>query len=86
MGIIRMIVVGFIVGVLARFFYPGAVNMGFIMTVLLGIAGSFLAGLIGMALSPAQRAQGLHPAGFLYSILGGMLVIFIVIRFHLLGA
>ena len=86
MGIIRMIVVGFIVGVLARFFYPGAVPLGFIMTVLLGIAGSFLAGLIGMALSPSQRASGLHPAGFLYSILGGMLLIFIVVRFHLLGA
>lgn len=86
MGIIRMIVVGFIVGVLARFFYPGAVPLGFIMTVLLGIAGSFLAGLIGMALSPAQRAAGLHPAGFLYSILGGMLVIFLVVRFHMLGA
>lgn len=86
MGILRMIIVGFIVGVLARFFYPGAVPLGFIMTVILGIAGSFLAGLVGMAISPAQRAQGLHPAGFLWSIVGGMLLIFIVIRFHLLGA
>jgi uncharacterized membrane protein YeaQ/YmgE (transglycosylase-associated protein family) len=86
MGIIRMIVVGFIVGVLARFFYPGAVHMGFLMTVLLGIAGSFLAGLIAMAIHPAQRSAGLHPAGFIASILGGMLLIFIVVRFHLLGA
>lgn len=86
LGVLRMIIVGFIVGVLARFFYPGSVPLGFIMTVLLGIAGSFLAGLIGMALSPSQRGAGLHPAGFLWSILGGMLVIFLVVRFHMFGA
>lgn len=86
MGIVRMIVVGFIVGVLARFFYPGAVPLGFFVTVLLGIAGSFLAGLIAMAVHPAQRSQGLHPAGFLASILGGMLLIFLAIRMHWFGA
>ena len=46
MGIIRMIIVGFIVGVLARFFYPGPVHAGLIVTILLGIAGSFVAGFI----------------------------------------
>ena len=78
MGIIRMIVVGFIVGVLARFFYPGAVPLGFIMTVVLGIAGSFLAGFVVQMMSPASRNQPLHPAGLLASILGGMVLIFIV--------
>jgi hypothetical protein len=39
-----------------------------------------------MAIHPAQRSAGLHPAGFIASILGGMLLIFIVVRFHLLGA
>ena len=86
MGIIRMIVVGLIVGILARFFYPGAIHLNFIVTVLLGIAGSFLAGLIGMALHPAQRGQGLHPAGFIASVLGAMLLLFIAFRFHLIGA
>src|ERR1700712_2860350 len=85
MGIIRMIVVGLIVGILARFFYPGQIPMGLLKTVLLGIAGSFLAGLIGMAIHPAQRSAGLHPAGFIGSILGAMLLIFIVLRFHLRG-
>ena len=75
MGIIRMIVVGFVVGVLARFFYPGQIPLSFLWTVILGIAGSFLAGLIGMAL---------HPAGWIASILGSMLLIFVVIHFHLL--
>jgi len=84
MGIIRMIVVGFVVGVLARFFYPGQIPLTFIMTVVLGIAGSFLAGLIGMAIHPAQRAQGLHAGGWIASILGSMLLIFVVIHFHLI--
>jgi len=86
MGILRMIVVGFIVGVLARFFYPGTVPLGFIMTVLLGIAGSFLAGFVIQMMSPASRGQPLHPAGLLASIVGGMVLIFVVVRFHLLGA
>jgi uncharacterized membrane protein YeaQ/YmgE (transglycosylase-associated protein family) len=75
-GIIRMIVVGLIVGVLARFFYPGAVHMGLLMTAVLGIIGSFLAGLIG-AMLHRDSGEGFHPAGFIYSILGAILVIFI---------
>ena len=43
MGIVWMIVVGFVVGLLARFFYPGAVDLGFWMTTLLGIGGSLSA-------------------------------------------
>ena len=75
-GIIKMIVVGLIVGILARFLYPGAVHMGIIMTAVLGIIGSFLAGLIG-AMLHRDSARGFHPAGFLYSVLGAILVIFI---------
>jgi uncharacterized membrane protein YeaQ/YmgE (transglycosylase-associated protein family) len=75
-GIIRMIVVGLIVGILARFFYPGAVHMGILMTAVLGIIGSFVAGLIG-ALLHRDSGEGFHPAGFIYSVLGAILVIFI---------
>ncbi|THD35635.1 MAG: GlsB/YeaQ/YmgE family stress response membrane protein [Sphingomonas sp.] len=85
MGIVRMIVVGFIVGVLARFFYPGAVPLGFILTVVLGIVGSFLAGFVVQMMNPASRNQPLHPAGLIASILGGMVVIFVCVHFHLLG-
>ncbi|HSC19368.1 MAG TPA: GlsB/YeaQ/YmgE family stress response membrane protein [Rhizomicrobium sp.] len=75
-GIVRMIVVGLIVGILARFFYPGAVHMGIIMTIVLGIIGSFVAGLIG-ALIHRDSGEGFHPAGFIYSIIGAIIVIFI---------
>jgi uncharacterized membrane protein YeaQ/YmgE (transglycosylase-associated protein family) len=75
-GIIRMIVVGLIVGILARFFYPGAVHMSMILTIVLGIVGSFVAGFIGMMLH-RESGEGFHPAGFIYSVLGAILVIFL---------
>lgn len=77
MHIIVMLIVGLIVGILARFFYPGAVHMGLIASALLGIAGSFLAGFAGRALHPATRDQPFHPAGFIYSIIGAIVLIFI---------
>ena len=63
MGIISTIVVGFIVGVLARFFYPGAVAMGFWMTTGLGIGGMIVGGFISGLIwkSPDGR---FHPAGW----------------------
>jgi uncharacterized membrane protein YeaQ/YmgE (transglycosylase-associated protein family) len=77
MHYVVMAVVGLIVGILARFFYPGAVHMGLLMSAILGIAGSFLAGLIGRAVQPSTRDQPLHPAGFIYSIIGAMILIFL---------
>jgi uncharacterized membrane protein YeaQ/YmgE (transglycosylase-associated protein family) len=76
MHYVRMAIVGLIVGILARFFYPGAVPLGLVTSTLLGIGGSFLAGLIAQLLQPSTAQQPLHPAGFLYSILGAMLLIF----------
>jgi uncharacterized membrane protein YeaQ/YmgE (transglycosylase-associated protein family) len=77
MHVVVMVIVGLIVGVLARFFYPGAVHMSIIATVLLGIAGAFLAGFAGRALHPATRDQPMHPAGFLYSLIGAIVLIFL---------
>ena len=47
MGILGTIVVGFVVGALARFLLPGDQKMGLILTILLGIGGSLLAGFAG---------------------------------------
>ena len=82
MHIIRLLIVGLIVGVLARFFYPGAVHLNLLMSALLGIAGAFVAGLIGKAVHPSS-AEPVHPAGFIYSILGAMALIFIGRLLHL---
>jgi len=84
MGIIRMIIVGIIVGILARFFYPGAVHMTLIMSALLGIAGSIVAGFIHKALHPST-AEPFHPAGFVASILGAMALILVARLLHLGG-
>lgn len=71
-NIIGAIVTGLFIGVLARFFYPGAVDMGWIATILLGIAGSLLAGLI-----TTRGRQGFERAGCLASVLGAILLIFV---------
>jgi uncharacterized membrane protein YeaQ/YmgE (transglycosylase-associated protein family) len=75
-----MIIVGFIVGVIARFVYPGAVAMGFWLTVVLGIIGSIVGGLIGGAIwrSPGGR---FHPAGFILSIIGALIVLWLYFTF-----
>lgn len=74
MEILWTIVVGFIVGVIAKLIHPGKENMGFIMTTLLGIAGSFLAGYVGQALGWYHAGQG---AGFIGSIIGAFILLLI---------
>jgi uncharacterized membrane protein YeaQ/YmgE (transglycosylase-associated protein family) len=74
-GIFWTIVLGFVIGVLARFLHPGKENMGFIVTILLGIAGSFLAGVIGQYLGWYQAGEG---AGFIASVVVAILLLFIV--------
>ena len=74
MGIIWTIIIGFFAGLLAKWLHPGKEDMGFIITVLLGIAGSFLATYGGQALGLYQPGQG---AGFIASVLGAILLLVI---------
>lgn len=69
-NIIGAIVAGLIVGGLARYFYPGAVEMGWIATILLGIGGSLLAGLV-----VSRGRNDFSRPGCLASILGAMALI-----------
>jgi uncharacterized membrane protein YeaQ/YmgE (transglycosylase-associated protein family) len=75
MSIIGTILVGFIVGLIARAVKPGNDRMGIIMTTLLGIAGAFLARFIG-------QGMGLYgpnePAGWIASVIGAVLLLFVV--------
>jgi len=79
-SIISMIVVGFIVGALARWFYPGAINMGFWATTVVGIVGSLVGGVIGglMWKSPDGR---FHPAGWILSIVGALIVLWLYLTY-----
>ena len=79
-GIIGTILVGFVVGLLARFFYPGAVNLGFWMTTLLGIGGSVVGGLIAGLLFKSGDGK-FTPAGWIMSIIGAMLLIWAYLKF-----
>ncbi len=75
MGILGTILVGLVIGALARFVIPGEQKMGWIMTILLGIGGSMLAGFIGSALGWYQPGEG---AGWIASVLGAVLLVFVV--------
>lgn len=74
MGIISMIVVGFIVGLLSRAIMPGDQKMGWIMTSILGIVGAFVAGYLGQAMGWYVPGEG---AGWIGSIVGAIIVLFI---------
>jgi uncharacterized membrane protein YeaQ/YmgE (transglycosylase-associated protein family) len=75
MNIIGTIVVGFIVGLLARAVKPGNDRMGIIMTTLLGIAGAFVASYFGQAMGWYSASQ---PAGWIASIIGAVVLLIIV--------
>jgi uncharacterized membrane protein YeaQ/YmgE (transglycosylase-associated protein family) len=75
MEYVIMIIVGFIVGLIARAIMPGEQSMGIIMTCILGIVGAVLAGWIGRALG--WYAQG-EPAGWIASVVGAIIVLFVV--------
>ena len=75
MGLITTIVVGLIVGAIARFIMPGERKMGWIMTCLLGIGGSLAAGYIGQALGMYAVGQ---PAGWIASVVGALVLLFVV--------
>ena len=74
--ILAYIIFGFIVGALARFVLPGRRHLGCIATILAGIAGSFVAGIIVRALTGNQS----YKPGWIASILGAMLVVWLVTR------
>lgn len=74
MGIIWTIIVGFVIGVIAKFLHPGKENMGFFVTILLGIGGSFAAGIVGQFFGWYKAGQG---AGFIASVI--MAIILLVI-------
>jgi uncharacterized membrane protein YeaQ/YmgE (transglycosylase-associated protein family) len=74
-GILWIILIGLVAGMIARFLAPGPNNpSGFILTVVLGIAGSFLATFIGQAVGWYRADQG---AGFIGATVGAVLVLFI---------
>lgn len=74
MGIFWTIVLGLVIGIIAKLLHPGKEDMGFFMTILLGIGGSFLAGVIGQFFGWYQAGEG---AGFIASVIVAILLLVI---------
>lgn len=74
MAILGWIIFGLVVGAIARLLKPGPQPMGFILTCLLGIAGSFVGGYIGTLIhgGPLDASQ---PAGWIGATLGALLLL-----------
>jgi uncharacterized membrane protein YeaQ/YmgE (transglycosylase-associated protein family) len=83
-GILWILFVGLVAGVLARLISRGPNNpTGFILTIVLGVAGAFLATFIGQAIGWYSADQG---AGFIAATVGALLVLFIWNRLVASGA
>jgi uncharacterized membrane protein YeaQ/YmgE (transglycosylase-associated protein family) len=71
-GIIASLIIGLIIGAIAKFLMPGKDPGGCILTIVLGLLGSFIGGVIGQSLFGQQ-----YIAGWIASILGAMLLLFL---------
>ena len=74
MHIVWTILLGLAAGIIAKFIFPGRQNMGMIVTILLGIAGSFVASYGGQWLKIYQPGE---TAGFIGSVVGALVILFI---------
>jgi uncharacterized membrane protein YeaQ/YmgE (transglycosylase-associated protein family) len=74
MSIIGFLIFGFIIGLIARALMPGPQRMGLLMTTVLGMVGAFVGGFLGSLISNRPLLD-LHPAGFIGSIIGAIIVL-----------
>ncbi|KQQ94178.1 MULTISPECIES: GlsB/YeaQ/YmgE family stress response membrane protein [Microbacteriaceae] len=80
--IISLIVIGLIAGFIARAVIPGKQNIGILMTILVGIVGSFVGGFLGFLIFQHDPMDGFfQPAGIIGSIIGAIIVLFLYVRF-----
>jgi uncharacterized membrane protein YeaQ/YmgE (transglycosylase-associated protein family) len=82
--VLWILIVGFVAGIIARMISPGPNKPGgFILTIVLGVAGAFLATFIGQTIGWYRADQG---AGFIGATIGALLVLFIWNRLVASGA
>ena len=74
MDYVWMAIIGFVVGLIARAVLPGEQKLGIILTTVLGIVGALVAGFAGQALGMYQQGQ---PAGFIASVVGAVVVLWV---------
>ena len=74
MGIIWTLIIGLVAGIVAKLLMPGRDPGGFIITILLGIAGAFVATWLGQALGWYRAGEG---AGFIGAVFGAVIILII---------
>ena len=80
--IIGLIVIGLIAGLIARALIPGKQSMGILLTIVLGIVGSFVGGFLGYLIFGSDPNGGfLQPSGIIGSILGSIIVLGLYVFF-----
>ncbi len=72
MSVIGWILFGLVVGIVGKLLMPGRDPGGFIVTILLGVAGALLGGFVGQSLGFYQEGE---PAGFLMAVLGSIILL-----------
>ncbi len=72
MAIVWTIIIGFVIGLVARFLLPGRDPMGFVFTCLLGVIGALIAQFMGQAMGLYGPGE---PAGFFGSVIGAMILL-----------
>lgn len=78
LGLLGTLIIGFLVGLIARWIFPGRQPAGCLTTILIGIAGSFLAFYIGRLLGlTSGHPDRLLPVGFVPSLIGAILFLFL---------
>jgi len=77
MQMIGHAIFGLIIGLVARAIMPGSQHMGLIMTMILGLVGAWLGGLIGRVAGLYEEG---HPAGWFMALVGALIVLFIYSR------
>ncbi len=76
--LIWSVIVGFFAGLIARAILPGADHMGILATIVVGIIGSFIGGVIGHLIKRPEPGAKFHPAGFGMSIVGAVIFLLIL--------
>ncbi|MDO5090078.1 MAG: GlsB/YeaQ/YmgE family stress response membrane protein [Cardiobacteriaceae bacterium] len=77
MGLIKMLIAGFIVGLIARALHPGQDKLGCVLTTALGIVGGMVAGYLGVIIGWYDAGE---PAGIVMSVFGAILVLMVLRR------
>lgn len=77
MGLIWLLIIGLVAGLLARAIVPGKDSMGILATILLGVVGSFVGGLIGALFSSDRSVTDLSTSGLILSIVGAIVALLI---------